>query len=70
MPLSPVHLLNGRRTVRGWTSGQAKDSEETIRFSVLTDIRPLIETFPLEQANDAFERMMSSKVRFRAVLTM
>ncbi|WP_326492937.1 alcohol dehydrogenase [Alicyclobacillus fastidiosus] len=70
MPLSPVQLLNGRRSVRGWTAGQAKDSEETISFSVLSDIRPMIETFPLERANEAFERMMSAKVRFRAVLTM
>lgn len=70
MPLSPVQMLNGRRAVRGWTAGQAKDSEETIRFSVLTDVRPMIETFPLEQANEAFEKMMSSSVRFRAVLTM
>ncbi|WP_368781000.1 alcohol dehydrogenase [Alicyclobacillus fastidiosus] len=70
MPLSPVQLLNGRRSIRGWTAGQAKDSEDTISFSVLTDVRPMIETFPLEQANEAFERMMSSKVRFRAVLTM
>ncbi|MDQ0188512.1 zinc-binding dehydrogenase [Alicyclobacillus cycloheptanicus] len=70
MPLSPVQLLNGRRTVRGWTAGQAKDSEETIRFSVLADIRPMIETFPLEKAQEAFDKMMKADVRFRAVLTM
>jgi propanol-preferring alcohol dehydrogenase len=68
MDVSPVQFLNGRRTIRGWTSGQAKDSEETIRFSVLTDVRPMIETYPLERVGEAFERMMKASARFRAVL--
>jgi propanol-preferring alcohol dehydrogenase len=68
MDLSPAQFLNGRRTIRGWTSGQAKDSEETIRFSVLTDVRPMIETYPLERVGEAFERMMQASARFRAVL--
>jgi propanol-preferring alcohol dehydrogenase len=68
MDVSPVQFLNGRRTIRGWTSGQAKDSEETIRFSVLTNVRPMIETYPLENADKAFERMKTASARFRAVL--
>jgi alcohol dehydrogenase/propanol-preferring alcohol dehydrogenase len=46
------------------------DSEDTLDFSVLADIRPLIETYPLERAAEAFDRMMSGKARFRVVLTM
>ncbi len=70
LELTAIQFLNGRRTLRGWTAGQAKDSEDTIHFSILTDVHPRIEVFPLEQATEAFERMMTSKVRFRAVLTM
>lgn len=70
LEITPGHLLNGRKTIRGWTAGQAKDSEETIKFTVLTDVQAMVETFPLEQAQEAFDKMMSAKVRFRAVLTM
>ncbi|WAH37148.1 zinc-binding dehydrogenase [Alicyclobacillus dauci] len=70
LDLTPAQFLNGRRTFKGWTAGPAKESEETIAFSVLTDVHPMVEVFPLEQATEAFEHMMSSKVRFRAVLTM
>ncbi len=70
MPIAPTQLLNGRRRLRAWTAGQAKDSEDTIQFSIRAGVHPMIETFSLEEAPKAFERMMSSKVRFRAVLTM
>lgn len=70
LDISAAALLGGKRTIRGWTAGPAKDSEETIAFSVLTDVRPMIETFPLECAQEAFDKMMSADVRFRAVLTM
>jgi alcohol dehydrogenase, propanol-preferring len=70
LDLSPVQFLNGRKTLRGWTAGHAKDSEETIHFSVLTDIHPIVEAYPLEKAQEAFDRMMSAQARFRAVLTM
>lgn len=63
-------LLNGRRSVKGWYSGVATDAEETIRFAVQAGIKPLVETFPLEQAEAAYERMMSNQARFRVVLTM
>ena len=53
----------------GWASGTAMDSEDTLNFSSLRHVRPLTETFPLERANEAYNRMMSNQVRFRAVLT-
>jgi len=65
----PIALLMGRRSVSGWPSGTASDSEDTLAFSVLSGIRPMIETYPLERASEAYERMMSGKARFRVVLT-
>jgi D-arabinose 1-dehydrogenase-like Zn-dependent alcohol dehydrogenase len=65
----PLALIPLRRSIAGWPSGTASDSEDTMDFSVLSNIRPLIETFPLERAAEAFDRMMSGKARFRAVLT-
>nr|MCH9681948.1 zinc-binding dehydrogenase [Deltaproteobacteria bacterium] len=67
MRVVPLHLLSGRR-IQGWPSGDANDSEDTMRFSATFGVRPRIETFPLEQAGAAFDRMMSNDVRFRAVL--
>lgn len=66
----PLALIGGRRSVAGWPSGTAVDSEDTLAFSVLADIRPMIEIFPLERAAEAFLRMMSGGARFRAVLKM
>jgi D-arabinose 1-dehydrogenase-like Zn-dependent alcohol dehydrogenase len=68
--VSPLALIMARRSIAGWPSGTASDSEDTLDFSVLSQIRPLIETYPLERAPDAYERMMSGKARFRVVLTM
>jgi alcohol dehydrogenase len=68
--VSPVFLLAGRRSIKGWASGAAADSEDTLKFSVLTGVRSMNETYPLEKANDAFERMQSGHARFRVVLTM
>ena len=62
-----VTLLSGK-TIAGWPSGSAIDSEETMRFSALTGVRPRIEQFPLERAEEAFGKVMSNRVRFRAVL--
>jgi D-arabinose 1-dehydrogenase-like Zn-dependent alcohol dehydrogenase len=67
--VSPFALIGGRRSIAGWPSGTATDSEDTMAFSVLAGIRPMIETYPLERAGEAFERMMSGKARFRVVLT-
>ena len=66
--INPFPLLLGRRTVMGWPSGSGMDSEDTLNFSALTGVRPMIETYPLEQAEQAYERMMSGKARFRVVL--
>jgi D-arabinose 1-dehydrogenase-like Zn-dependent alcohol dehydrogenase len=66
----PIALIGARRSIAGWPSGTSADSEDTLDFSVMTDIRPMIETFPLARAAEAYERMMSGKARFRVVLTM
>jgi D-arabinose 1-dehydrogenase-like Zn-dependent alcohol dehydrogenase len=62
-------MVLGRRSIVGWPSGTGMDSEDTLNFSALTGIKPMIETYPLEKAEDAFNRMMSGKARFRVVLT-
>lgn len=68
--INPFPLLLGRRTVAGWPAGTGIDSEDTMNFSALTGIKPMIETYPLEKAEDAYKRMMSGAARFRVVLTM
>jgi D-arabinose 1-dehydrogenase-like Zn-dependent alcohol dehydrogenase len=62
-------LLAGRRSIQGWYSGTSIDSQDTLAFSARTGVRPMNETFPLERASEAFDRMMSGKARFRVVLT-
>jgi len=68
--VSPVQLITGSKTIQGWASGTPADSEDTLRFSELTGVRPMNETYPLEQAAEAYARMMSGKAEFRVVLTM
>lgn len=68
--VSPLWLLMGSRSVNGWYSGYAKDSEDALNFSVLTGVRPKVEVFPLAQVNEAYARMLSNKARFRVVLKM
>lgn len=68
--LTPVQLINGSRTIQGWASGTPTDQEDTLRFAELTGVRPMIETYPLEKAPEAYARMMSGKAEFRVVLTM
>jgi D-arabinose 1-dehydrogenase-like Zn-dependent alcohol dehydrogenase len=63
-----VPLLLGRRSIAGWPSGTSSDSEDTLKFSVLSDVRPMIETYPLAKAAEAYAHMMSGKARFRVVL--
>jgi D-arabinose 1-dehydrogenase-like Zn-dependent alcohol dehydrogenase len=70
LEINPIPLIMGRRSVNGWPSGIAPDSEDTVRFSARTGVRPMIERFPLEKVAEGYERMISSKVRFRVVLTM
>lgn len=61
-------LIGGRASVQGWPSGTAKDSEETLAFSALAGVRPMTETFPLEEAGEAYDRMLANDARFRVVL--
>ena len=63
-------MISGRKSIQGWASGTAKDSEDTMQFSALSGVRPMIEKFPLEKAAEAYEQMISGRARFRVVLTM
>jgi D-arabinose 1-dehydrogenase-like Zn-dependent alcohol dehydrogenase len=67
--VSPLLLISDRRSIQGRPSGTSIDSEDTLAFSALANIRPMIETMPLERAPEAYERMMSGEARFRMVLT-
>ena len=73
VPAKPIQaqvpgLLSQRQSIRGWPSGTSIDSEDTLRFCEMTGVLPMIEKFPLENAAQAYERMMSGKARFRVVL--
>jgi len=68
--VTPIQLISGSRTIQGWASGTAMDSEDTLRFAELTGVRPMIETYPLEKAAEAYARMLSGDAQFRVVLTM
>lgn len=68
--VSPLQLIGASREIVGHASGNSSDSEDTMAFSALAQIRPMIETMPLERAAEAYARMMSGEARFRMVLTM
>ena len=68
--VTPLQLITGSRALQGWASGTPADSEDTLRFSELTGVRAMIETYPLEKAGEAYARMLSGKATFRVVLTM
>jgi D-arabinose 1-dehydrogenase-like Zn-dependent alcohol dehydrogenase len=70
LQVSTPAMIGKRQSIVGWPSGSGMDSEDTLKFSALTGIRPMNETYPLEKAAEAFDRMMSGKARFRVVLTM
>jgi D-arabinose 1-dehydrogenase-like Zn-dependent alcohol dehydrogenase len=70
LTVSPMPLFLGNRSVAGWYSGTARDSQDTLEFSALTGVHPMIEKYPLSRVADAYEQMHSGKVRFRVVLTM
>ena len=63
-----VMLIGKRRSITGWPSGTSSDSEDTLKFSVQSSVRPMIETYPLAKATEAYEHMMSGKARFRVVI--
>jgi D-arabinose 1-dehydrogenase-like Zn-dependent alcohol dehydrogenase len=68
--VTPVQLIVGSRSIQGWAAGTPADAEDTLRFAELTGVRPMIETYPLEKAAEAYARMMSGNAQFRVVLTM
>jgi D-arabinose 1-dehydrogenase-like Zn-dependent alcohol dehydrogenase len=68
--VAPIQLISGCRTIQGWAAGTPADSEDTMRFAELSGVRPMIETYPLEKAAEAYARMMSGDAQFRVVLTM
>ncbi len=68
--VAPVQLITGSRAIQGWAAGTPADSEDTMRFSELTGVRAMIETYPLEKAAQAYARMLSGDAQFRVVLTM
>ena len=70
LTVTPLQLIGGRKNIQGWPSGTAKDSEDTLQFSSLSGVRPMIEKYPLEKAAEGYEQMISGKARFRVVLTM
>jgi D-arabinose 1-dehydrogenase-like Zn-dependent alcohol dehydrogenase len=70
MEVSPILLLMGCRSIKGWYSGTSMDSQDTLAFAAQTGVRSMNEVYPLERAGEAFERMMSGKARFRVVLKL
>jgi D-arabinose 1-dehydrogenase-like Zn-dependent alcohol dehydrogenase len=70
LEVSPYVLISGCRSIKGWYSGTSIDSQDTLAFSARTGVRSMNETFPLERASEAYDRMMSGKARFRVVLTI
>jgi D-arabinose 1-dehydrogenase-like Zn-dependent alcohol dehydrogenase len=70
IPVNGVPLIFGGRSVVGSLTGRAIETQDTLDFSVLTDVRPMIEMLPLANAEEAYKRMMDGKARFRVVLTM
>jgi D-arabinose 1-dehydrogenase-like Zn-dependent alcohol dehydrogenase len=70
LSVSVLPLIFKRQSIQGWPSGTARDSQDTLNFSALTGVRPMIEKYPLEKAGEAYDRMIQGHARFRVVLTM
>ena len=68
--ITPAQLIIGVRSIQGWAAGTPVESEDTLRFAEQSGVRPLVETYPLERAAEAYARMMSGAAQFRVVLTM
>jgi D-arabinose 1-dehydrogenase-like Zn-dependent alcohol dehydrogenase len=66
--VSSLQLIGAQRSIVGFASGTSKDSEDTLKFAAMTGVRAMIETFPIEDAAKGYDKMMTGKVRFRAVL--
>src|SRR5215510_12890677 len=69
LTISVMSLISGRRSVTGWYSGTARDAQDTLEFSVLSAVHPMIEQYPLGRVVEAYEQMLSGRARFRVVLT-
>jgi len=67
--VSSLQLIGAQRSIIGWPAGTSRDSEDTLKFAAATGVRAMIETFPIEDAAQGYDRMITGKVRFRAVLT-
>ena len=70
MQVSPITLLSGSRSIKGWYAGTSIDSQDTLAFSVRANVKSMNETYPLDRVAEAYDRMMSGKARFRVVLTI
>lgn len=70
LTITPLQLISARKAIQGWPSGTARDSEDTLLYSALTGVRPMIERYPLEKAAEGYRQMITGKARFRVVLTM
>jgi D-arabinose 1-dehydrogenase-like Zn-dependent alcohol dehydrogenase len=68
--VTPIQLISKTRSIEGWVAGTPPDCEDALRCAELTGVRPMIETYPLERASEAYARMMSGHAEFRVVLTM
>jgi D-arabinose 1-dehydrogenase-like Zn-dependent alcohol dehydrogenase len=68
--VTPLQLITGTKSIQGTAAGTPASEEDTVNFAALTGVRPMIETYPLEKAGEAYARMMSGKAQFRVVLTM
>ena len=68
--VTPIQLITRTGNIQGWAAGTSAGEEDTLNFAELTGVRPMIETYPLEKAGEAYARMMSGKAQFRVVLTM
>lgn len=67
--ISPGWLVSGERRVLGVMTGTPRQSEQLLDYSVLTNIPPAIQTWPLDQAALAYERLRNGQIGYRAVLT-
>jgi alcohol dehydrogenase len=70
LEVNPIQLLINRQSVKGWYSGTSIDSQDTLAFSVLSGVRSMNESFPLDKVTEAYDRMESGKARFRVVLNI
>jgi D-arabinose 1-dehydrogenase-like Zn-dependent alcohol dehydrogenase len=68
--VTPLQLIGGTRSIQGWSTGSPIDTQDTLHFAEQTGVRPMVETYPLEKAAEAFARMISGSARFRVVLVM